>query len=686
MKLFLAMLLLTSSLSFTSLNAQDKAGGQKRLPLMPYPSSVNQSDGQFRLDTSLVMVISGESSKLERYARRSFSRLLNQTALFIPKPHIISSKTEVPEGRTAFQISFSSSVQPQLERDESNQLSVTESGIELEATTDIGAMRGLETMLQLIQSDSAGFYLPAVEIEDSPRFAWRGLLMDVSRHFMPVGVVKRTLNTMASVKMNVLHWHLTDDQGFRVESKTFPELHEQGSRGNYYTQEQIRDIINYAADRGIRVIPEFDMPGHATSWLVSHPELGSAPGSYELETRWGIHDPVFNPTQEETYEFLDKFFAEMAQLFPDQYMHIGGDENNGKHWAANDQIQKFMEENGLEDKHQMQAYFTERVNKILDRYGKTMIGWDEIFEADIPNDIVVQSWRGKKSLYEAANQGFPVILSNGYYIDLCYTTEKHYLNDPLPSDTLVDEGAADNIMGGEATMWAELVTPDNVDTRIWPRTAAIAERFWSSREIDDVNDMYRRLEAIEFHLEEAGSRHNTNYTLMLRRVARSHDIEAIKTLVDILEPIKRYTRHRQTKDYRTYSPYTRVVDAARPDARVARNFNAAVEDFLEEPTYQKRLDLEVQLLRWKSNHEDIVALAENAPMVAEVVPVSESVRQMAVYGLDWLKMAEQGKKLSSEQYQSHKKWLEMQKFDAQEVEIIISTGIEKLLKAVSPGN
>jgi hexosaminidase len=206
-------------------------------------------------------------------------------------------------------------------------LKVTPTQAFLKADTVVGALRGLETLLQLVGSDRDGYFVPAVNILDQPRFHWRGLLIDVCRHWQPVEVIKRNLDGMAAVKLNVLHWHLTDDQGVRIESKKYAKLTEMGSAGDYYTQDQVREIVAYARDRGIRVIPEFDMPGHTTAWLAGYPQLGSAPGPYNIEHAFGVFDPALDPTRENTYEFLDGFLGEMAALFPDAYVHIGGDEN-----------------------------------------------------------------------------------------------------------------------------------------------------------------------------------------------------------------------------------------------------------------------------------------------------------------------------------------------------------------------
>ena len=425
---------------------------------------------------------------------------------------------------------------PALGEDESYDLEVTSAQAVLKAPTVLGALHGLETILQLLQSDSSGWFLPAVSIKDHPRFPWRGLMIDVARHWQPMDVIKRNLDGMALVKLNVLHLHLTDDQGFRIECNQYPQLHELGSDGNYFTQEQMSELIAYAAERGIRVVPEFDLPGHATSWLVAFPELASAPGPYAIERKWGIFDPVLDPTNPKVYEILDGFLGEMAELFPDAYFHIGGDENNGVHWNANPQIQAYIREHDLKDKAGLHAHFNGRIHAILAKYGKQMIGWDEILHPDLPSGSVVHSWRGPKGISDATQSGFATLLSNGYYIDLCHSAADHYLNDPVPAGSPLTPEQQKLVLGGEATMWAEWVTPETIDSRIWPRTAAIAERLWSPREVRDVPDMYRRLAIVSRRLEETGLRHESYRDPALRRLAGDDasiaDLSDLRDFVD----------------------------------------------------------------------------------------------------------------------------------------------------------
>ncbi|MBC7364741.1 MAG: family 20 glycosylhydrolase, partial [Candidatus Aminicenantes bacterium] len=340
--------------------------------LMPWPASLIWQEGQFRLDEKFF--VGGKARPDQRAfkaAVRFMQRLSGRTGLFLIQDYLKEQKI-TSETRLVYHFEREGKLKPG--EDESYQLMVKPDKIELRAVTDIGIVRGFETLLQLLCADNQGYFFPAVEIKDRPRFTWRGLLIDSCRHFMPIEVIKRNLLAMAAVKMNVLHWHLSEDQGFRVESKTFPKLHQLGSDGFYYTQEQIKEIINLASDLGIRVMPEFDIPGHSTSWFVAYPEYASAAGPYSIERKFGVFEPVFDPTRAEVYRFFDKFFKEMAGLFPDPYVHIGGDEVEAKHWKENLRIQTFMKKHNLPDNHALQAYFNREILKILTRYHKKMVG------------------------------------------------------------------------------------------------------------------------------------------------------------------------------------------------------------------------------------------------------------------------------------------------------------------------
>jgi len=618
------------------------AEGPPTLNLMPVPAQLEFGEAAIEIDAKFSVTIEGNGAtpRLRGGVQRMLRRLSDRSALFFENSTFLQL-----EGRSmaSMVVTAGRAGELVLGEDESYRLTINSDGIALQAATDLGALRGLETFLQLLTLDENGVTVPEIAIFDEPRFPWRGLMIDSSRHFMPVAMVKRNLDGMAAVKLNVLHWHLVDDQGFRVESLAWPNLHKLGSDGNYYTRAQIRDVIDFATERGIRVVPEFDLPGHGSAWLTAYPELASAPGPYEIERSWGIFDPTVNPTIEKTYEFLDAFMSDMTDLFDDEFIHIGGDENNGKQWLANPGIVAFMEERGYEGPLTLQRYFNERVLAILTKYGKRMIGWDEIFEDGLPKDVVIQSWRGRESLFESARLGYSGILSNGYYIDLIHPTDAHYLNDPLPADSPLTPEEAARILGGEATMWAEYVSPETVDSRIWPRTAAIAERFWSPGRVRDLEDMYRRMDSTSLMLEELGLQHERNRPMMLRRICQCRDVAALEVLLGAIEPVKVYNRGRLRK-HTQFSPLTRMVDAAWPDAGPAREFGWAVQrliesDFVDETNLET---VRSALVTWRDNHAVLEGTIRTSPALADIEAMSIALARVSTIGLEALDLATAG--------------------------------------------
>jgi len=628
--LFLAALLVGRAVSVMA--QPGTAPTAKSLNLMPVPAAVELQSGRLVIDGSFRVITKDYSdARLIAGITRAMNRLEGRTGITLPA----GLSTDENAAALLVQCQGPGQTVPSLDENESYRLEISDKQARLVAPTVIGAIRGLETLLQLLDSDRNGYYLPAIRIQDEPRFAWRGLLIDIGRHYQPPEVLKRNLDAMAAVKLNVFHWHLTEDQGFRVESKKFPKLHQLGSDGLFYTQDQIREIIAYARERGIRVVPEFDIPGHSTSWLVGHPELGSAPGPYQIERRAGIFEPALDPTRDQVYKFLDGFLGEMASLFPDAYMHIGGDENEGKQWDRNPQIQAFMKAKGIQNNHALQAYFNQQLLKILQKHGKKMIGWDEILQPELPKDAVIQSWRGPTSLAEAAKKGYDGILSAGYYIDLIFPTTQHYRADPIPADSTLSKEEAKHVLGGEATMWGEYVSPETIDSRIWPRTAAIAERLWSPQSVVDVDDMYRRLAVVSLQLEELGLTHKKNFGMLLRRLAGSDDIGALETLASLIEPVKQYRRG-QMRPATMLSPLTGLVDAARPDSDAARSFAAMVDAFLSDaPRFQLYQEsIRTTLTRWRDAGLSLDPQIERSPALREAQPLAKDLSEIGVAGLE----------------------------------------------------
>ena len=652
-----------------------------QMNLMPVPSSVQIQTGRLPITSSFnVAVKDYTDDRLRAGIDRMLRRLAGRTVLTLPA----DLATDEGAAVLVVQCERAGEIIPSLNENESYRLEVNDKQARLVAPTVVGALRGLETFLQLLQGDRDGYYLPAIKIQDQPRFPWRGLLIDVARHYEPMEVLKRNLDAMAAVKLNVFHWHLTEDQGFRVESKKFPKLHTLGSDGLFYTQDQVREIIAYARDRGIRVMPEFDIPGHSTSWLVAYPEIGSAPGPYKIERGAGIFEPALDPTREQTYKFLDGFLGEMAGLFPDAYMHIGGDENEGKQWDRNPQIQAFMKEKGIKDNHALQAYFNQRILKILQKHHKKMIGWDEILHPDLPKDAVIQSWRGPASLAEAAKKGYNGILSAGYYIDLILPASQHYLPDPIPADSSLTPEEAKHILGGEATMWGEWVSPETIDSRIWPRTAAIAERLWSPRNVTDIEDMYRRLSVVSRQLEELGLTHERNYVMLLRRLAASENTGPLRTLASIIEPVKQYRRY-QMRPQTMLSPLTGLVDAARPDSETARHFNSNVDAFLSDaPRFAlNRSDLELTLAEWQTASRTLGPMIDQSPALQEARPLANDLSAIAETGLEAISYLSSGDAPTAEWRQAQLARLDEAAKPKAALEFVVIISLRKMVIAAA---
>ena len=606
---------------------------QPQLNLMPMPSAVQPGTGQLLIDRTFSVSVTGfHDASLERGVDRFVSELSRQTGMSLNHDAV-----KVADPTLLIHAEHRREEVQKVGEDESYELRVEQSGAKLTAPNPLGILHGLQTFLQLLETTGKGFAVPAVTIKDEPRFAWRGLLIDVSRHFIPLDVLKRNLDGMAAVKMNVMHWHLSDDQGFRVESKQFPKLHEMGSEGLFYTQDEIREFLAYAHDRGIRVLPEFDIPGHSRSWFVGYPELASGPGPYALGG--GGIDPIMDPTQESTYKFLDKFIAEMAKLFPDAYFHIGGDEVDGKQWDANPQIQAFIHAHGMKNNQDLQAYFNERLQKILTKHHKITIGWDEILHPDLPKTVVVQSWRGQQSLAAASKQGYSGLLSFGYYLDLMWPAARHYAVDPMSGDaaTLTPEEKT-RILGGEACMWAEWVTPENIDSHIWPRNAAVAERLWSPQEVTDVDSMYARLNALSLRLEWLGLTHRSARMYMLRRMGGTDSLY-LRALAEIAEPVKDYKRWDSSKgpiDF--HAPLIRMVDAVYPESDTARSFRDLVQNYVRSG-YKDQVAaglIRSWLKTWQDNDSALHPLLEQSFLLHEVMPLSENLAALGAAGLQAL--------------------------------------------------
>lgn len=645
--------------------------------LLPQPKNLTWESGKYRLDSSFTVALRRiQATRMEAAVGRFLKRLDLRTGLRFSK-----TPTDIRFPMQGLNVAAGRRSPLELKATESYSLEIQEKKILLNSETDLGALHGLETLLQLLEVDSTGYYFPACRIEDAPRFPWRGLMIDASRHFISVGALRRNLDAMAAMKMNVLHLHLSDDQGFRIESKLHPYLHQMGSNGEFYTQEEIKLLVAYADARGIRLVPELDIPGHTTSWFVGHPELASAPGPYILEQGYGPKLPVIDPSKESTYAFLESIIGEVANLFPDAYFHIGGDEANPTQWENSLDILAFMEKNKLKDFHALQQHFLKRINSILDENGKRMVAWDDALDEDLSPNTLIQSWGKRATYFDAARSGHDVVLSNGFSLNLCRSAAFHYLNDPAPADADLNDKAMTHVLGGEATMWSELVTSETIDSRIWPRTCAIAERLWSPRENRDVKNLYERLDKAEIWLEEVGSLHRLNQSKMAQRICQGHDPQALEVLLEVAEPLKMYGRHGQGIDYTTQLPMGRLADIAFPEAKAAREFQQLMNDYLEAPDFLSRLVLEGWLEIWRDNHVRFEALAHDVPMLRDALPLSKALSDLSIVALELMEMHGNGEPEYAKKA-GYATIIEEAKKPGMECHLAIVPGVSALQKAV----
>jgi len=426
--------------------------------------------------------------------------------------------------------------------DEGYFLEVTKREVKISANQNAGIFYGIQTLKQLLpaqiesrsNSNSKSqieWKIPTVKIRDFPKYKWRGMMLDTCRHYMPVTFIKKFIDYLAMYKLNRFHWHLTEDQGWRIEIKRYPELSEisawrketvighrrdtpnryDGKRhGGIYTQDQIRDIIKYAEERYITIIPEIEMPGHSGAALAAFPEISCTGGPFEVKTIWGVHKDVYCAGKEETFEFLENVLSEVIELFPSEYIHIGGDECPKERWKECPDCQKRIKDEGLKDENELQSYFVKRIEKYLNSKGKKLIGWDEILEGGLAPDATVMSWRGTEGGIAAAKAGHDVIMSPTSYCYFDYyqgppeneplaiggmlTLKKVYSFEPAPEE--LSEKEKKHILGGQANLWTEYIPdPKQAEYMIFPRIATLSEAVWTPKEIKKWSDFSRRIKS-----------------------------------------------------------------------------------------------------------------------------------------------------------------------------------------------
>jgi hexosaminidase len=636
---------------------------------MPLPAQVERSEGEFPIDGNFGIALKGyKEPRLERARQRFLDTLSRETGIPLWREAVVN------EPHFTIQTAGPSAAVQQLDEDESYRLEISATSVQLTAPNPLGALRGLQTFLQLVRVTPRGFSVPALVIEDKPRFPWRGLLIDSGHRFVPLSDVKRNVDGMEAVKLNVLHWRFSDNLGFHIESKKFPQLQEKGSGGFYYTQAEVRELIDYARDRAIRVVPEFDMPCHTTSWFLGYPELASG------------QDPTkssaIDPTREGTYKFLTGFIGEMANLFPDSYFHTGGDECDVKEWEGNPRIQAYMRSQGIKDGGALQATFTAKVQKIVAGRKKIMVGWDEVLRPDTPKDVVIHSWRGPSSLAEAARKGNRGVLSSGYYIDLNQSAAEHYMVDPLgdAAATLTPEEKA-RVVGGEATMWTDIVSHENMDNRIWPRTAAIAERLWSPQQVRDIDSMYQRLAIVSEKLGYYGLRHRLITDEMLQRMTGEPDPVALRVLASVVQPPRIYQRQ-DLRTFTDFTPINRLDDAIPPESDTAREFNDIAKRIASgKATSDDWRQAREWLVLWRDNDARLQPLLARSFLTQDLAPVSRDLSQVAEIGLQALDDLHENRPVSANARQQQIEFLKSSAKPQAVLLLMVAPSVELLVEA-----
>lgn len=476
------------------------------LPIIPKPVSYSNAEGTFVINEKTSITISPGDNELQQLAGLLGSGIFS-----------VSGYTPVNSNKGVNSIRLI--IDPAIKDNEGYQLSILKDNISIKGKTGAGIFYGIQTLLQFFPVEkSKTISIPCGLIEDYPRFKWRGVHLDVCRHFFPVEFVKKYIDILAFYKMNTFHWHLTEDQGWRIEIKKYPRLTQIGSmrketmgdgkpHGGYYTQEQIRDVVEYAKSKYITVVPEIEMPGHALAALTSYPEFSCTGGPFEVETTWGVFDDIFCAGKESTFEFLENILSEVIDLFPGEFIHIGGDEAPKTRWEKCELCQSRMKSENLKDEHELQSYFIQRIEKFVNSKGRKIIGWDEILEGGLAPNAAVMSWRGTEGGIAAAKMNHYVVMSPGthcyfdHYQGLSgepkafggYTPlEKVYSYEPVPDQLTPEESRY--IMGAQANLWTERIeTTDHVEYMLLPRLCALSEVVWTPANKKNLNDFLERL-------------------------------------------------------------------------------------------------------------------------------------------------------------------------------------------------
>jgi hexosaminidase len=507
--------------------------------IIPRPLEAKKEAGKFIIDNNTVIKIDKNNAEIKKIAEYFNDRFNTVSG------RLLSIKEDIPQGSKAIIIT-KKGADPKLGK-EGYELLVHDDMIELRAEGEAGLFWAVQTLFQLMpeqiygnkKSDVKEWIIPGAYIKDEPRFKWRGMHLDVGRHMFPVEFIKKYIDYLAMHKFNTFHWHLTEDQGWRIEIKKYPKLTTIGAYrdstlighsgrsnkydgkryGGFYTQDEVREIVKYAADRYITVVPEIEMPGHSVAALTAYPELSCTGGPFHVRTTWGISKDIYCAGNDSVFTFLENVLTEVMELFPSKVIHIGGDEAPKERWEKCSKCQKRIKDEGLKDEHGLQSYFITRIEKFLNSKGRHIIGWDEILEGGLAPNAAVMSWRGIEGGIAAARQNHDVVMTP---TDYCYfdyyqedpqseplaiggllSTEKVYSYEPLPHE--LDEEQAKHILGAQGNVWTEYIyTPEDVEYMTLPRMTALSEVVWTKKDLKDFDDFSERLGKQYLRLDQIG--------------------------------------------------------------------------------------------------------------------------------------------------------------------------------------
>ena len=523
MKKIAFLFLVLPWLGLINVQAQLKEITADSLGIVPLPVEVKAYQGKFILPDKVIIAAKTKDELNVAGFLKTYLTELGKNTVIVPDTKLASIKLRISTAATT-------------KNSEGYQLVTGKTGISITASSGAGLFYGSQTLMQLLPyKDQQVIQVPYVTINDEPAFKWRGNMLDVARHYFPISFVKKYIDNLAAYKINTFHWHLTDDQGWRIEIKKYPKLtqvsafrnesligaeqlmkkpedfkYDATPYGGFYTQEQIKDVIAYAQRRYITIVPEIEMPGHSVSVLAAYPELGCKPGPYETRTHWGISEDIVCPS-EQTFKFFEDVLTEVVQLFPGKYVHIGGDEAPKKRWRESDMVKDIMKRENIDSVQKVQGWFNNRIEKFLISKGKKLIGWDEILEGGISPNSTIMSWRGEKGGIEAARHGNEVVMSPSTYLYFDHgqnplphspdeplmiggylSLEKVYSYNPLSSELTAAQHKL--ILGPQANLWTEYIsTPEKAEYMLFPRLLALSEVGWTPIDKKNYANFLQRL-------------------------------------------------------------------------------------------------------------------------------------------------------------------------------------------------